>query len=1043
MLIPNRFTTRVAPLSTTSRPQNSNLTSEPYLGLAARRRASNYDALSSSSYRMDSTREVKTRDPAPPTNFDIMHGNLVPHELAPSRVYSQNATTFYSAGSAGFHRRMDPQQPQQLPNPPIMRYSAERNTSTQESVSPVTVRNAALRAAVSAATVTRPPVNSSQMAQRQVNPSTTAPGASKDIARPRKPVTVTSSNNQKAGLAMPSNADRLSRANSSWYDPNYRSPKVPQQPSSTSDHITAIENHTTFVPSPAMYDGSSNAARAQVLQEASRQLEMLSESAYKAWNDTHFGDGYNAIGLLSSDTITKHNPPAAGGSGIDKPPTPSAHFGNLGTRTISPTDVRRLKRKSLAVMPARPRSPTPELTFGSRPGSGLPDVHHGDGLTLSSSSVRRMNSTHRAGPSLSSTSSHGSQHGSNNSIQRRASVDIWLHKNGSAEMQSTSRGGDTVIEIVPPVPAIPKVYESPPELKDQILPAQANESPSNMKPRPEYNVPTKGSEVNFSTKTFRRAATVTGPALTKAISETRATATPKRAEMSTSNNIRPSVGPAPTLSKTATSQKTSTQVAPPSQEIPQHRDTRSSRAIDQNLTKPVPSMQTQTSLKNSAHIQPAPIMRDLSLHLGPQASARVSKLFKPNLPQTLAISSATSSSKPLSHITSRTQTSHMTLPAPEVIAVQLTQSVPLPFQTPELVHQKDVHVNTATSKPRPVTIDAQPSKPSAGLTLSQTVALSGSTLRRKLSLGRRTSSTKNSPALNTNAESGTIVTPTLPLPQTPVEPPRSRRSKSPTWGGILRQNLEAVLSEPSMQMSEILPGLNDLQKAPHGLSPHTSAVAAGYMKALPPRPLASSKSSSSLLVSASKRLPASQRTVPPAKTAVRYSLKLDVEDLAAEDEMRKLVSKRREFESAAIEVDELRRRASAKDRMSPSQALRSGMLNLYERGEIIDFQDIYFCGSQGTKRAVGAADLVSQSTNYGYDDDRGDYIITGGDHLAYRYEIVDVLGKGSFGQVVRCVDHKSGKLVAIKIIRNKKRFHQQALVEVGILQRLREWVRRD
>ena len=44
-----------------------------------------------------------------------------------------------------------------------------------------------------------------------------------------------------------------------------------------------------------------------------------------------------------------------------------------------------------------------------------------------------------------------------------------------------------------------------------------------------------------------------------------------------------------------------------------------------------------------------------------------------------------------------------------------------------------------------------------------------------------------------------------------------------------------------------------------------------------------------------------------------------------------------------------------------------------------------------------------------------------GDHLEYRYEIQEVLGKGSFGQVVKALDHKTEETVAIKIIRNKKR----------------------
>ncbi|KAJ9651572.1 serine/threonine protein kinase, CMGC, dual-specificity [Neophaeococcomyces mojaviensis] len=164
---------------------------------------------------------------------------------------------------------------------------------------------------------------------------------------------------------------------------------------------------------------------------------------------------------------------------------------------------------------------------------------------------------------------------------------------------------------------------------------------------------------------------------------------------------------------------------------------------------------------------------------------------------------------------------------------------------------------------------------------------------------------------------------------------------------------------------------------------------------------------------------------------------LDKDDLAAEDEMRKLASKRRDLEAAARKLDALQARAKPVKRISANTALQTINLNIFERGEIVDFPDVYFTGTRSAKKIVG--DLSSTSTNFGYDDERGDYNIVEGDHLVYRYEVIDLLGKGSFGQVVRCIDHKTGLLVAIKIIRNKKRFHQQALVEVDILQKLKEW----
>lgn len=56
--------------------------------------------------------------------------------------------------------------------------------------------------------------------------------------------------------------------------------------------------------------------------------------------------------------------------------------------------------------------------------------------------------------------------------------------------------------------------------------------------------------------------------------------------------------------------------------------------------------------------------------------------------------------------------------------------------------------------------------------------------------------------------------------------------------------------------------------------------------------------------------------------------------------------------------------------------------------------------------------------NYGYDDQQGDYLTQMEDHVAYRYEILEPLGSGSFGQALKCLDHKTGEEVAVKIIRN-------------------------
>jgi len=117
--------------------------------------------------------------------------------------------------------------------------------------------------------------------------------------------------------------------------------------------------------------------------------------------------------------------------------------------------------------------------------------------------------------------------------------------------------------------------------------------------------------------------------------------------------------------------------------------------------------------------------------------------------------------------------------------------------------------------------------------------------------------------------------------------------------------------------------------------------------------------------------------------------------------------------------------------MSGGKALKlfSDCLTEYEREEILNYNQVYFLGLDAEKISASSQERY----NNGYDNEQGNYKIVKSDHIRYRYEVLEILGKGSFGQVVKCYDHKSNELVAIKIINNKKEFHKQAVIETKML----------
>lgn len=78
--------------------------------------------------------------------------------------------------------------------------------------------------------------------------------------------------------------------------------------------------------------------------------------------------------------------------------------------------------------------------------------------------------------------------------------------------------------------------------------------------------------------------------------------------------------------------------------------------------------------------------------------------------------------------------------------------------------------------------------------------------------------------------------------------------------------------------------------------------------------------------------------------------------------------------------------------------------------------------------------------NDGYDNEDSDYILYVNDILGSeetnhknRYLILDVLGQGTFGQVVKCQNLRTQEVVAVKVVKNKTAYFNQSMMEVSVL----------
>jgi len=80
--------------------------------------------------------------------------------------------------------------------------------------------------------------------------------------------------------------------------------------------------------------------------------------------------------------------------------------------------------------------------------------------------------------------------------------------------------------------------------------------------------------------------------------------------------------------------------------------------------------------------------------------------------------------------------------------------------------------------------------------------------------------------------------------------------------------------------------------------------------------------------------------------------------------------------------------------VTPEQVMNlySYKLTAYEHNEILSYPQIYFIGANAKKRFG----VHGAPNNSGYDDESGSYLYVLHDHIAYRYEMLKIIGKGGF-----------------------------------------------
>lgn len=149
-----------------------------------------------------------------------------------------------------------------------------------------------------------------------------------------------------------------------------------------------------------------------------------------------------------------------------------------------------------------------------------------------------------------------------------------------------------------------------------------------------------------------------------------------------------------------------------------------------------------------------------------------------------------------------------------------------------------------------------------------------------------------------------------------------------------------------------------------------------------------------------------------------------------------IVHSRQDLKPLINKVPKYRRASLHSKTISPLIGLTKNLITTYQ----LCSPDFVYQTSKNPKRVLTKPS--EGKYNNGFDNVNSDYILYVNDVLGVeqnrKYLVLDILGQGTFGQVVKCQNLMTKDIIAVKVIKSKSEYLNQSLTEVKILELINE-----